>query len=218
MNNRDYKEFASGGVYHIFNRGNNKENIFLNENDYGAFLFRLAISLGFDMNDLKNYKLMYFPYSRMAISETSKNNFKLHSFCLMPNHFHLVIEQCKDVPVSKLISKTCTSYSMYFNKKYTRVGHLFQDRFKAVLIDNNPQLMWTSSYIHMNPVKDGLVKSPEDYVWSSYRDYTEERNLPIVSKEFLLELFGGEKFLKKETLAYFSKENSAMIDILDDDN
>ena len=146
------------------------------------------------------------PYSRIRITETDKNNFKLHAFCLMPNHFHLLIEQVNEVPVSKLISKLCTSYSKYVNKKYKRIGHVFQDQFKSVLVENNPQLMWTSAYIHMNPVKDKIVKHPEKYLWSSYNDYVNNRNLPIINKDLLIKTFGDEKSLIKETLNFNVKD------------
>ena len=126
----------------------------------------------------------------------------------MPNHFHFLIEQRKDVSISKLISKVCTSYAKYFNKKYKRVGHIFQDKFKAVLVEGNPQLMWTSAYIHMNPVKDGLVKNPSQYEWSSYNDFVSDRNLPIVHKDLLMEIFGKKEDFKKETLNQFFDENS----------
>ena len=111
----------------------------------------------------------------------------------MPNHFHLLIEQVGDVMISSLMLKLCTSYSKYINKKYKRVGHVVQDKFKAVLIENNPQLMWASAYIHTNAVKDGLVKHPKDYKWSSYNDYAFDRNLPIVNKELILGIFGDKK-------------------------
>ncbi len=104
------------------------------------------------------------------------------------------------------MSKLCTSYARYINKKYKRVGHIFQDQFKAVLIENNPQLMWTSSYIHMNPVKDDLVKHPSEYLWSSYNDYTSDRNLLIVYKELLISTFGDIKSFIKETLNFDVKD------------
>jgi putative transposase len=118
MNNRDYKKFASGSIFHIYNRGNNKEKIFLDNQDYSAFLFRLGLCLGVTEKELNMEKLTAMPYSRIRITDTNKNNFKLHSFCLMPNHFHFLIEQIGDVPVSKLISKLCTSYAKYINKKH----------------------------------------------------------------------------------------------------
>jgi len=202
MNNRDFKEFASGNIYHIYNRGNNKEKIFFDEQDYRAFLFRLGLCLGLTEKELNKEKLIAMPYSRIRITETNKNNFKLHAFCLMPNHFHFMIEQVGDVPISNLILKLCTSYAKYINKKYKRVGHIFQDKFKAVLIEDNPQLMWTSAYIHMNPVKDKIVKHPAEYLWSSYNDYIGKRNLPIINKELLLGTFGDVKNFTEQTLIY----------------
>lgn len=206
MNNRDYKKFLPGTIFHVYNRGNNKEKIFFDEQDYRAFLFRLGLCLGFIEEELNKEKLIAMPYSRIRITDTVKNNFKLYAFSLMPNHFHLLIEQVGDISISKLISKICTSYSKYANKKHKRVGHIFQDKFKAVLIENNPQLMWTSSYIHMNAVKDGLVKHPSEYKWSSFNDYVSDRNLPIISKELLLGTFGDIKSFIKETLIYDVKD------------
>ena len=206
MNNRDYKKFTSGNIFHIYNRGNNKEKIFFDEQDYKAFLFRLGLCLGFMVEELNKEKLISMPYSRIRITDTNKNSFKLHVFSLMPNHFHLLIEQIEDIPISKLMSKLCTSYSKYINKKHKRVGHIFQDQFKGVLMENNPQLMWTSSYIHMNSVKDGLVKHPSEYKWSSYNDYAEERNLKIVNKNLLLSVFENEENFIKETLNFDVKD------------
>lgn len=206
MNHRDFKNFAPGTIFHVYNRGNNKEKVFFDEQDYKAFLFRLGLCLGFPEKELNTEKFMAMPYSRIRITNTNKNNFKLHAFALMPNHFHLLIEQVGDIPISKLISKTCSSYSKYVNNKYKRVGHSFQDCFKAVRIEDNSQMMWTSAYIHMNPVKDGLVKHPKEYKWNSYNDYASDRNLPIVNKELLLGTFGNIKNFIEQTLIYDVKE------------
>jgi REP element-mobilizing transposase RayT len=206
MNNRDYKEFAPGNILHVYNRGNNKEIIFFDNQDRRAFLFRLGLCLGFTEKELNQQKLTSLPYSRIRITGTDKRNFILHAFCLMQNHFHLIIEQKEDIPISNLISRLCTSYAKYINKKYKKVGHVFQDKFKAVLIENNPQLMWTSAYIHMNPVKDKIVKHPSEYLWSSYNDYALNRNLPITTKELLLDTFGDQKSFIKQTLIYDVKD------------
>jgi len=206
MNNRDYKKFLPNTTFHIYNRGNNKEKIFFDNQDYKAFLFRLGLCLGFTEQELNNEKLITMPYSRIRITETDKNNFKLHAFSLMPNHFHLLIEQVGDISISKLISKVCASYSKYINNKNKRVGHIFQDCFKAILIEDDPQLMWTSSYIHMNAVKDKIVKHPSEYLWSSYNDYAKERNLPIVTKELLLSTFENRKNFIEQTLIFDVKE------------
>lgn len=198
MRNRDYKEFAAGEIYHVYNRGNNRENIFFDEQDYRAFIFRLGLSLGFSSKELLENSLIYSPRSRIRIN-SKPNLFKLHSFCLMPNHFHLLIEQISDISISNLILKLCTSYSMYFNKKYKRVGNVFQDCFKSVLVKSNPQLMWNSAYIHMNPVVGKLINNPNDYRWSSYRDFTNERNFSIVSKDLIPIIFTNKKNFIKET-------------------
>jgi len=202
MNNRDFKEFAPKNIYHVYNRGNNKEKIFFEEQDYKAFLSRLGLCLGFTEEELNKEKIIAMPYSRIRITKTDKKDFKLYAFCLMPNHFHLLIEQIGDVSISKLILKLCTSYARYINLKHKRIGHIFQDKFKAVLVENNPQLMWTSAYIHMNPVKDKLVKTPKEYKWSSYNDFISNRNLPIVNKKFLISIFGDQKSFIKETLNF----------------
>jgi len=207
MKNRDYKNFTPGAIVHIYNRGNNKEKIFFDNQDYKAFLFRLGLCLGFTEEELNKEKLISVLYSRIRITNIDKNNFKLHAFCLIPNHFHLLIEQVNDVPVSKLISKLCTSYAKYINKKYKRVGHVFQDCFKAVLIEDNPQLMWTLAYIHMNAVKDKIVKQPSEYLWSSYNDYAQDRNSVIVNKELLISVFGDQKSFIKQTLNFDVKES-----------
>jgi len=205
MKNRDYKNFAPGAIVHVYNRGNNREKIFHDQGDYKAFLFRVGLALGIEPEILQKENLLSVPYSRIRIN-ADRNLFKLHAFCLMPNHFHLLIEQTGDIPVSKLISQLCTSYAMYVNKKYKRVGHVFQDKFKAVLIENNPQLMWISAYIHMNPVKAKLVKHPSEYKWSSYLDFADERNLPIVCKELVMSSFDKKDF-EKETLNFAVKDS-----------
>lgn len=176
--------------------------MFFDEQDYISFLFRLGLALGTDQKELNKEKLTAMPHSRIRISKMGKDNFRLHAFCLMPNHFHLLIEQLGDIPISKLISKSCASYAKYINNKYKRVGHIFQDCFKAVLIEDNAQLMWISAYIHMNPVKDKLVMAPEKYRWSSYNDFVADRNLSMVTKKLLLEVFGNKKSLMKETLNF----------------
>lgn len=206
MNNRDYKNFAPQNIYHLYNRGNNKEKVFFDDKDYKAFLFRLGLCLGFTEKELNKEEITSMPYSRIRITDINKGNFKIHAFCLMKNHFHLLIEQVGDISISNLMLKLCTSYSRYINLKYKRVGHIFQDQFKAVLIENDPQLMWTSGYIHMNPVKDHLVKNPSEYTWSSYNDFADDRNLQIIHKDMLLEIFGDKESFIKETLNFDVKD------------
>ncbi len=205
MNKRDYKNFDQGIVAHIYNRGNNKERIFLDPQDYRAFLYRLGLALGIDSKELNKNNLTTVPFSRIRIYG-AKNQFQIHAFCLMPNHFHLLIEQLSDVPISKLVSKVCTSYSKYINQKYKKIGHLFQDCFKATMIESDSQLLWTTAYIHMNPVKDKITDNPYKYIWSSYNDYLKNRNLSFITTDFVLNKFKNINDFKHETLNYSVKE------------
>jgi REP element-mobilizing transposase RayT len=200
MKRRDYKNLSENSIYHIYNRGNNKEKIFYDEQDRRAFLYRLGLAIGIKSDDLNKNIITKSPKSRVRITKSPDGIFKLHAFCLMPNHFHLLIEQCSDISLSTLMKKVCTSFAMYMNKKYKRVGYLFQDRFKSTLIESNPQLMWTTSYIHMNPVKSKLVTSPNGYMWSSYKDFINERDTNFVEKKFINEVFGSAENFKKQTL------------------
>ncbi|MEK7471416.1 MAG: transposase [Patescibacteria group bacterium] len=211
MKNRDYKKSSPGSILHIYNRGNNKEKIFLYEQDYRAFLFRLGLCLGFNKEELEQEELMAMPYSRIRITNSNKDSFKIHAFALMPNHFHILIEQLENTSIATFMLKVCTSYAKYLNKKYKRVGHVFQDQFKAVLVENNSQLMWLSAYIHMNPVKDKIVTHPSLYKWSSYNDFILNRNLPLVTTEFLLSVFAGKQNFEKETLNFFKKSDLSKV-------
>ncbi len=214
--NRDYKVFTKDSIHHIYNRGDNKEVIFRDEQDYRAFLFRLGLALGIKKGDLDECEITKSPKSRIRISSLKPENFKLHAFCLMPNHLHLLIEQCGDESISKLISRVFTSFSKYINLKYKRVGHVFQDQFKSVQIETNPQLMLISSYIHMNPVKDSLVNKPEEYKWSSHNDFIVDRKNLIVHKQFLTEVFGSTKnFIKQNTKLYERIVSKGIFDMFD---
>src|SRR5205809_297696 len=120
MKNRDYKKFGAGEYYHVYNRGDGKENIFLDDQDFMFFMLRLRQNLVPDEG------------SKDRIKSLPPNSFSLVSYCLMPNHFHFLLRQNADIPTTKLMTKVCTSYSMYFNKKYNKVGHVFQDQYKQI--------------------------------------------------------------------------------------
>lgn len=215
MGNRDYKNFAEGSIYHLYNRGNNKEILFRDEQDYRAFLFRLGLALGIDKENLNKCEITKSPKSRIRISNSGQDNFKLYAFCLMPNHIHLLIEQCSEESISKLLSRVFTSFSKYINLKYKRVGHVFQDAFKSVQIDTNSQLMLISSYIHMNPVKSCLVDKPEKYKWSSFNDFIVDRKNIVVSKNFLSDIFENKtNFINQNIKLYENVVSKGVFDIL----
>ncbi|MDD4754303.1 MAG: transposase, partial [Desulfitobacteriaceae bacterium] len=141
-----------GAVYHVITRGNNKENIFHDPVDKEKYL-----SL------IENYK--------------SKYNFLLYSFVLMPNHVHMLVEVKHD-PLSKIMQGIQLSYTQYFNRKYSRVGHVFQQRYQAILCAKDENLPTVIKYIHENPVRTGLTNTP-DYRWSSHLYYLKEDSTPI---------------------------------------
>ena len=130
--------------YHVFNRGVNKQQIFLNDKDYQFFLDKLL--------QLKK-----------------KYDHSIYAYCLMSNHFHISIQTRKS-PISKIMASITMSYSMYFNKRHEHVGPVFQNRFKSILIENDPYFLKLSQYIYLNPVKAGLVKDPIDYQFSGIRE------------------------------------------------
>ncbi len=216
MRNRDYKNFSQGCIYHLYNRGNNKEIIFRDSQDYRAFLFRLGMVLAIKKDILNGCESTKSLKSRIRIGSLKPDSFKLHAFCLMPNHIHLLIEQCGEESISKLLLKVFTSFSKYINLKHKRLGHVFQDRFKSAHIQTNPQLMLISSYIHMNPVKDFLVNKPEEHMWSSYNCFIGKENNPIVHKEFLTGVFGNtQKFINENTKLYEKLVSKAAFDTFD---
>ena len=184
MNVRDYKLFAPDNYYHIYNRGNAKQNIFLDNQDFNFFISKLKQNLM--PNDEDKTRMILLP----------PNSFSIINYCLMPNHFHILLKQNIEIPTSKLLSKLCTSYSKYFNKKYDRVGHVFQDQFKQVLIDGNSYLVWLSAYIHQNPKVAGLVSKPEDYKWSSYGEFVKGDN-GLCDKEIITSQFKSTNDYKK---------------------
>jgi len=181
MRNRDYKISAPGEYFHIYNRGNAKEKIFVEEQDFFFFLMRLKQNLFPDQEDRGQSRLQSLP----------PDSFSVVCYCLMPNHFHFLMRQNTDLPISKLLLKLCTSYSMYFNKKYNRVGHIFQDQFKQVWIGDNEYLTWLSAYIHQNPKVAGLANNIKKYPWSSYLDFIGERNDSLCRKEIILSQFNS---------------------------
>lgn len=163
MGNVKYKSYYSGAIYHIYNRGNNKQNIFEEANDFINYLKRLRTA-------------------------KEAHNISVIAHTLMPNHFHLIARQNSEVPIHKFISSLHTSYVMYFNKKYKRVGHLFQGRFNQRIVKGDEDLLYLSCYVHLNPELDGLVKKAEDYGWSSFRDYVGLRQGTLCDKTLLIDL------------------------------
>ena len=145
--------------YHVFNRGINKQGIFLIDEDYQFFLKKLY-----------------------ALRE--KYDHSIYALCLMPNHFHISIRTRK-TPISKIMSSLTTSYSMYFNRKYQHFGPVFQNRFKSVLIENDSYFLELSRYIYLNPVKAGLVEDPAMHEYTSLREILGKEPLHYLDQDIL---------------------------------
>ena len=133
------------GTYHVMMRGNERKNLFLDEEDKQRFLETLFI-------------------------KKKETGFFLYAYCLMDNHVHLLIKESEE-SLATTMKRVNASYAFYFNQKYHRVGHLFQDRFKSEPIEDERYLMAVTRYIHNNPVKAGMVEKLEQYKWSSFRCY-----------------------------------------------
>lgn len=139
-------------VYHIITRGNQKQTVFLDMADYQIYL-------------------------KMLAKQKKRFGFKLYSFCLMPNHVHLLMQVEKANVLSSIMRSLNLSYTLYFNFKYQKVGHLWQDRFKSRIIEKNEYLLECMKYIEENPLRASLVKSIDKYNWSSYKFRSEDNLL-----------------------------------------
>jgi len=209
-------QFVENQIYHIYNRGVEKRDIFLDDKDYLRFIHDLfefndrdpAFNVAYYFNSKsKEVKSQYLEKER----KPRKLLVEILLFTLMPNHFHLLLKQKQENGIVKFMQKLGTGYTNYFNKKYDRVGGLFQGRFKAVLINEEAHLIHIPFYFHTNPIDliygsstsidwRGQIEFLENYRWSSFLDYIGKKNFPsVTSRKFLLEFWGGEKEYRKET-------------------
>lgn len=167
--------FENEIYYHVYNRGNRKQQIFLQNRDYERFLEKVI-----------DYK--------------KKFPIKIVAFCLMPNHFHFLLQQLRSNSISRFFSNLCNSHSRYFNVKYETVGSLFQGRFKAKRVEKDEYLAHLSRYIHLNPVElfsflgKSAAQSLVQYRWSSLLIYLSGKENEIVNPV--------------PVLKYFSKKNA----------
>lgn len=178
-------------IYHVFNRGVEKRKVFLNERDYKHFL-----------ETLKHYLVITTKLSRKTkrfAKQTDPQMVEILCYVLMPNHYHLLMRQKSDDGISIFMNRAANSYTKYFNVKNSRIGPLFQGRFKAIRIETDEQLLYVSRYIHLNPLVSNLVNDLEDYRWSSYPAYVvqdELQNIPLNTQDILSHLSSNEDYKK----------------------
>lgn len=193
--------FAKDEYYHIFNRGVDKRIIFDSPQDYERFLYYLYLANSSEAFKLDNATKYPSTDSRKVFTTPrSQQLVAIHAYCLMSNHFHLLINERRDGGISAFMQKVSTAYTMYFNRKNKRSGSLFQGPFKAVHIENDTQFKYLFSYIHANPFstiqKDGSVQIKDtekvlEYDYSSIKEYRGEKRvsspilavLPFIQKE-----------------------------------
>ena len=184
------KVYSENSFYHIYNRGVEKRIIFKDEQDYGVFLGYLKEYLSPPEDFSKYKKIVTFKGETFKGVPRVPNNYskeiELLVYCLMPNHFHFIVKQYPDRSIQNFVRSLCTRYSMYFNKRYTRVGSLFQGPYKAVLVNNEEYLLHLSRYIHQNPeeLNINLAKAH-----SSYPEYIGERKTEWVKTDLILSFF-----------------------------
>lgn len=166
-----------GGLYHVIFRGNVGQPVFLNDDD--RYRFYLLLQEG-----------------------TCRFGYRVHAFCLMTNHIHLAI-QVSDIPLSRSMQNLSFRYTRWINWRQKRTGHLFQGRYKAVLVDGDSYLLELVRYIHLNPVRASMVKDPENYPWSSHRAYLGKETLPCLTIDTLLDHFGKSQASARESYKNF---------------
>lgn len=158
-----------GAAYHITARGNHRNDIFRDDEDFQYYLKVIEEAL------------LYY----------GNHNYQLICYCLMDNHVHLMIKT-DDRPLANLISRISSIYTRYFNKKYNYIGHLFQDRYYSELIEDDKQMLETSRYVHLNPVKAKMVETPSEYRWSSYTMFTGKKEEKLANSDIVLKYFKYE--------------------------
>lgn len=204
---RNFK-FSIGEFYHLYNRGNDKRIIFHQTNDYNRFLILLYLCNGANPVDISKHFSEGRSFAEILDIERGEQMADIGAYCLMPNHFHLLVREKKENGTSLFMRKLLTGYSMYYNKKYKRSGSLFEGKFKATHADKDEYLKYLFSYIHLNPIKlidsewkeNGISDKEKakqylkDYKYSSYFDYiTNNNEMNILNKFEFPDYFDGFK-------------------------
>lgn len=165
---RAARKASNSGIYHVILRGINKQRIFEDEADYRRFL-------------------------RILEDCKASCGFELYAYCLMSNHIHILLKTGEE-PLERIFRRIGARFVYWYNAKYQRVGHLFQDRYKSEPVEDDTYFLTVVRYIHQNPVKAGLCATPADYPYSSFPHYFDAHGL--IDSGFILEMIGKEEFLR----------------------
>lgn len=195
------RQHAPEEYFHIFNRGMQKQPIFVIQPDYLRFLFLILTFQGEAVIKNISREIESSVQSRTLHidveleSEILKNRMvELVAFCLVPNHFHLILRELVEDGISKYMQRVSTAYVKYFNLRHNKSGYLFQGKYKSVHIDSDRQLMHTSAYIHKHPMELGWGGKEDRYPWSSYQDYIEKNRFgDLLVTDVVMERFREEK-------------------------
>ncbi|MEK7606739.1 MAG: transposase [Patescibacteria group bacterium] len=211
------EEFANGEYYHVMNRGMDGSTIFRDQFDYKRFLEGLGEFNTDKPITIQLARKLIKIDTRCLSNPSAQKLVQILCYCLLPNHFHILIKQVVDGGVSLFMRKLCNGFAKYINIRHERMGHLFQGPFRAVRIKSDAHFMHISRYIHLNTFdlqypewREGKINDwakalefLEQYPWSSYPFYKEIRNSTICDSKEILTMFGGignyEKFLKEWT-------------------
>lgn len=210
--------FSEGEYYHVYNRGTEKRNIYTNKSDRDRFLALLYLANGSSPIHISNHQ----GSTLMSLLSIDRENtlVDIVAYCLMPNHFHLILKEKEENGISRFMQKMTTGYTMYFNKRHDRSGNLFQGKFKAKHIDNDEYFKYLISYIHLNPIKiidpkwmeDGIKnkdtseKYLDNFPYSSYLDYIGFNRMEnkIINNKALPDYFEMPKDFKANVTEWLS--------------
>lgn len=179
------KSYVGGGYYHIYNRGVEKRDIIKDESDCRIFLHYIMLYLSPFEEILKKYpnNIRLMRFARLNLSD----EVDLLCFSLMPNHFHFLVKQKNKDGIIKFMRRLMTSYVIYFNKRYDRVGTLFQGRYKGIIVDKDEYLLHLTRYIHLNPCE--LNSNIDFNKFSSYKYYKGMKNASWIKPKEILDYF-----------------------------
>ncbi len=208
--------FVNDSIYHVYNRGVAKQPLFHDEHDYHQFLICLSYYLestpeGKLSDAKKSHRL-----EEILSEPVQKPIVEILAYCLMPNHFHLVVRQLADGGISTFMRRSLNSYTRYYNTRYRRVGTMFQGTFRAVFVGSDEQLLHVTRYVHLNAPVAKLTDDPRSYLWSSYQTYVAATSSRLCDPSLVLEIAGGPAVYESFTKDYlgYARDLAIVKDLL----